>query len=73
MLDKFILTIGEYITQYIKSTTIYKSLLVFITVSWFLFPLFGIAPVVAILSISVIVWLVTEYLYTKRLEDEGDI
>lgn len=70
MIDKFIQLIANKITSLISPSTLLKYFLIILIVSLFLSVFVGYGIIIITLAMIQFVWLTTEYLYSKQIEDE---
>lgn len=70
MIDRIIHWIGEHITQVILPSTLLKLMLTMIIVASMLSFVVGYGVIIITLVVSNIIWLTTEYLYAKQVEDQ---
>lgn len=72
MIDRIIRWIGEHITTVILPSTLLKYILAAIIVASLLSFVVGYGVIILTLTVSNVVWLTSEYLYAKQIEDEDE-
>ena len=69
MIDKLIIQLATEISKHCKPSTVLKCGLLALGISIIVSPIFGQWLIIAILSINMAIWFVTEFAYSKSVED----